>query len=419
MEQFSCTTYQIDKHYNEMTQESALCTGGLTLPIPLPNKSWEGPYSKCVDINLTTVPKAASRCNLNSVTKSDFEAQCLDPLGRGHGYKCVPFSGRWLFYPDDPDFPSYTVFIVYVVFCVLCCVLTVVLNLLNIILFMKSKKLQSCKTLVHACHMTFIDLLIGTVQLPLYIVLVFHSNEYSLKGNDIISYQKVKVIDEWYSRLDLLLLAASFMNLALLSIERCVAVIKPFWHMSKLTLRKLLLSVPAVWMYSLAVFFVYYYTVNKSFLFSFFAGFLFPTLIMTTCYMFIIYKMKITSKIEGSKTKNSKRNIENKVTRNLIVLIALFLLSWLPYFITMLLHRHKFYRHYDSVVVKSAIRWTKLLSYCHCFFDPILYAFSRPDIRKELVKLYTRRDITREESIKKMKTTRTTSLGLTNIASFK
>ncbi|XP_057313562.1 somatostatin receptor type 2-like [Hydractinia symbiolongicarpus] len=404
-DQFYCLTFQFDKHVNKLTQEEALCTGGLSLPIPLPeNKSWEGPYSQCIPAKLNATPKATSRCIPKDITKSSLNTNCSDPLDRSHKYSCVPSSGRWLFYPDTADFSSYTVLILFVALCITCCFFTVILNMLNIFICIKSKDLRTSKTIVYAFHMAVIDLLIGTVQIPLYIATVYNSNYRSFKGEYTMSQHTAKLVNTWFNRLDLLFLVASFTNLAFMSIERCVVVVKPFWHMRAITVTKVILSIPAIWAYTLTVFFLYYYALDEEYLFSLLSGFAVPTFLIVISYTVVIATMRTSRNKVGrdGQVQDLKRKTEQKVTTKLILLIVLFLLSWIPYLVLTFVYVDKIRSsHIDSVLIKSKLRWVKLLSYCHCFYDPILYSLSRPNIQREFRSVF--------------KGERTTSIGASKI----
>ena len=380
---------------NVFVNENALCTGGPVFPIPVPRSlPWLGPVTQCFNKTIYTAHiYGTSSCNVTKLSPSSFESICLDPLKRKHRYKCsksptfIPSSLHWNFLPGVPDFKAYKQMVLYLVLLSLVCFSTLLCNLLILFLLIKSEKLRHAKTTLYAGHMMTIDLIISIFLIPFYFLLIFNNNYYIFKGERIISETKHLQMEKWYDQMHFFFLTISFVNIAAMGLERCIAVILPFWHMRRVTFSFTKRTLPLIWMYTIIL------TLIKNFLmsnvyFHFTMGFALPA-----ATMFISYALMI-ARIHGMKGMNSaldarfhsqKQKQERAVTINLLILAIVFAISWLPYFILYFISASKkVIILLEDIEVRTGMRWAILATYFHCFLDGLLYILPRPNFRKEI-----------------------------------
>lgn len=122
--------------------------------------------------------------------------------------------------------------------------------------------------------------------------------------------------------------------------------------------------------------------------------FLPPLAVMITLYGYIFFKMSRQSRgracvAAGTGAYNQK---EHKLARSLVLVLALFIVCWLP------LHLIQAIRYYNqNIHVPSiALNFSILLSHANSMVNPVVYAFKIPKIRQEYRKIW-RRVIGREQ----------------------
>ncbi|KAI1884423.1 hypothetical protein AGOR_G00226250 [Albula goreensis] len=118
-----------------------------------------------------------------------------------------------------------------------------------------------------------------------------------------------------------------------------------------------------------------YYT---AFMFyTFLLGFFLPLTVICLCYLLIIIKVKSSGiRVGSSKRKRSER----KVTRMVSIVVAVFVLCWLPFYVF----------NVTSVtgninttpVLKSTFDFVVVLGYANSCANPILYAFLSENFKK-------------------------------------
>lgn len=118
-----------------------------------------------------------------------------------------------------------------------------------------------------------------------------------------------------------------------------------------------------------------YYTAFM--IYTFILGFFLPLLVISLCYVFIIAKVKSSGiRVGSSKRKRSER----KVTRMVSIVVAVFVLCWLPFYVF----------NVTSVagsisttpVLRSTFAFVVVLGYANSCANPILYAFLSENFKK-------------------------------------
>ena len=322
-------------------------------------------------------------CEATLISKSSASFLCLTISEFGlntFGVKCSSLES-WKFYAD-PLFSKYGIYILYAILGALIVLITFIMNFVILFAVATSKSFKSLNTVVYAVHMALIDLLLALSAQPMYLSLLVISQENWFHGYQLASEKVYKSISNWYDHIDFILINAQFANLAVLSAERCIAIFKPFFHLQSVTYVKCICSLAFVWVYTMLIYGIHFYAIEKqkAIYISFVLAYGIPTLVMISTYVIIIYEVRKAKKC-STNSSNSHRNQQMAVTIKLVKLIVVFLACWIPFFISFMLQLRS-----ASIEVIIANKWTKLLSYCHCFLDPILYSISHAEIRKEVRK---------------------------------
>ncbi|KAG7460168.1 hypothetical protein MATL_G00218580 [Megalops atlanticus] len=118
-----------------------------------------------------------------------------------------------------------------------------------------------------------------------------------------------------------------------------------------------------------------YYT---AFMFyTFFLGFFLPLTVICLCYLLIIIKVKSSGiRVGSSKRKRSER----KVTRMVSIVVAVFVLCWLPFYVFNVTSVTGSIN--TTPALKSTFDFVVVLGYANSCANPILYAFLSENFKK-------------------------------------
>ncbi|XP_068192132.1 somatostatin receptor type 5-like [Antennarius striatus] len=193
---------------------------------------------------------------------------------------------------------------------------------------------------------------------------------------------------------------ASTFCLTLMSIDRCLAVVRPIpsrkwrkpvvakalcvlvWVASFLTVLSVTIYAhvqedfntcnitwphpPKVW----AIVFILY-TASL--------GFFLPLLVISICYMLIVFKVRIAGLRVG---RGKGRRSERKVTRMVIVMVAVFVVCWLPFYTTNIVNLIYTIPEDNTTIYFILV----ILTYVNSSVNPFLYAFLSDNFRQNLQK---------------------------------
>nr|XP_047127199.1 LOW QUALITY PROTEIN: galanin receptor 2a-like [Hydra vulgaris] len=326
-----------------------------------------------------------SFCEPSRISKSSTTLLCLTTIN----FRLITFTAQcssyeyetWKFY-IEPLFPKYSIYVIYMIFGALIFLITTVINLAVLVAVETTKLYKSLNTAVYAMHMTLIDLLLALSAQVLHLSVTIIIEEGYFHRYILTSKNTFESILNWYNHIDFILINAQFANLALLSVERCFAIFKPYWHLQVVTPRKCIYSLALVWLYTIVVYVINFYTIDirKVQYISFVLAYGIPALIIILTFFIAIWKVRSAKKSSES-SYNFYKNQQLAVTVKLVKMLV-FLLCWIPFFACeMMLLRS------PNINVMIAAKWTKLLSYCHCIFDPILYSISNSEIKKGIKRI--------------------------------
>ncbi|KAM9819997.1 somatostatin receptor type 3 isoform 2-T2 [Syngnathus typhle] len=111
--------------------------------------------------------------------------------------------------------------------------------------------------------------------------------------------------------------------------------------------------------------------------YTFAVGFCGPLLVICMCYLLIVIKVRSVGK-RAQATSTRRRRSERKVTRMVVVVVAVFVLCWLPFYALNIVNL--------SVVLPGDLRglyfFVVALSYANSCANPILYAFLSDNFKR-------------------------------------
>ncbi|XP_033874437.3 trace amine-associated receptor 13c-like [Acipenser ruthenus] len=273
--------------------------------------------------------------------------------------------------------------------------LTVCGNLVVIISISHFKQLHTPTNLL-VLSLAVTDFLIGVIVMPFYMIQSIESCWYF---GDIYC--------SMHSIFSLLLTSVSISNLVFIAVDRYVAVCDPLLYSTKITIPITWLFVAVSWLFSLFYTMLITYFNNDAGLYScprdcltvfdatwglvdLVVTFVLPCSAMVTLYtkVFIVAKrharvIQQMSSADGSKSNIPKKS-ERKAAKTLGLVVAIFLLCWVPYYVYTVVEA---YIHFTSPpIVTNALTWIVYFNSC---MNPIIYALFYPWFKKSLELILT------------------------------
>ncbi|XP_050976760.1 trace amine-associated receptor 13c-like [Labeo rohita] len=271
---------------------------------------------------------------------------------------------------------------------------TVFLNLLVIISISHFKKLHTPTNLL-VLSLAVADLLIGLVM-PIEATRLIEMCWYF--GDTFCGL---------YSIFIAMLLSASLSNLALIAVDRYVAVCHPLLYPQKITMTKTLISICLSWVCSST--FNTAFVVNNGYfdmphriapcygecsvvmgfawrVTDLIMSFIFPCILIITLYLRIFYVVHqqvkvINTLMKGGKSENEgsvRRKTESKAALTLGIIVTVYLLCWIPYYICSI-----------SVISSATINLLTWVVYMNSGLNPMVYALFYPWFKKTIKHILT------------------------------
>ena len=251
-------------------------------------------------------------------------------------------------------------------------VFIVVGNLLIIVLFAENRRLRK-RGLFLVINMTFADLMLGTVSLPIYIYIVGESFQL-WKGGSPMS------LSIFYAIVDIIFSQASLISAAFISGERFYAIYWPFKHRT-LSMRAYRIIIVTVWALTLVIATLwstlFFLNSNKRAVYVWMPYVLILTFIICGCNIGTWRKFghgNIASQQQNRDSQNKR------LTKTLLFVSILALLTWLPLIIFNCL-----IVVYDVKIPGKFNRLVNIINYSNSFVNPVVYALRIPEFRQALV----------------------------------
>ena len=217
--------------------------------------------------------------------------------------------------------------------------------------------------------LAFADLLAGCVT-TLYVIIKCRSHFFTLSFA--------------FSLLDMFAGLSSVFHLAVISLERLHATLRPFRH-RQLSLKAYWVAMATSWILSLCVWiftFVfykmsprYYYSVNYIII-----TFSLTTSLLTTSFSYIL----IWVKRRRSQVRIFRQNQEARFSKTILIVTAASFITWMPFQCVVV-----FFFSSGRFIPSSGLLLIKLLRFSNSFVNFVIYFFRFPSYRKALFTLLT------------------------------
>lgn len=272
---------------------------------------------------------------------------------------------------------------VFLVLSSMLAVLIITGNSLVIAAYRKNTRLQT-RTNVFIVSLAMSDLLVGGISVPIWTYLTFVNYEQDLDG-----------FFEFFVNFDRVSALASIFHLTAISLERYMAISRPFDH-GMLSFRFYKYMVITAWitagaMTILSVFSKLFAFTAVSTVIVFTFGFLLQAVLMLTVYVRIFRTARaLIDRTPNSRTEESIRNRvreERKVALTVSVVTILFLLAWLPFFVMSMLGQFCMHCFPEGDARNTLVTFAKWMHYTNSGVNPLVYAFRDKEMRCSFMKL--------------------------------
>ena len=265
-------------------------------------------------------------------------------------------------------------------------VVIVTLNLCTIIVFVRNRNLRKRSTLL-VINLAVMDMFVGGIVSFLF----------SYYPGILCNLWKFDLFEFWLyftSVLANIFLFGSFINIAIIALERVHATFFPFRHR---VLKKCVygLIIGVVWVTSGLMTIAFEFLFHAFYLFL--TVFLICLLIMCVSYTSIVIKVRCSTQPQH----HGAASRERKLTMTLLMVTVVSLLLCLPYVIFryVCLSNLKIFSsmsHSELIHLNFALL---VLFYANCLVNPILYAIRMPEYRSAFLALFCKPQQQRQEAV--------------------
>ena len=250
-------------------------------------------------------------------------------------------------------------------------------NLLTIVLFAVNRRLRK-RSLFLVINMAFADLMIGAATLPIYIYSLGLFHQLWTGGWSIALNASSAILHAFFSQ-------ASLISAAFISGERFYAIYWPFKHrtLSMRAYRIIILTIWALALFITAIVSTSYFLISYKPAVYFWMPYVSILIfIICGCNIGIWRKFRL-----GNITSQLNRDSINKrLTKTLLFVSILALLSWLPLVIFNCL-----IVLYDIQIPWKYYYLASVINYSNSFANPVVYGLRIPEFREALVLCCLRR----------------------------
>ena len=255
----------------------------------------------------------------------------------------------------------------------------ITVNLLSIVLFITNRSLRT-RTMYLVINLTIVDMFVGGFS-SLYHLLLLECDIWEIHltlGLTII----IEFLCIWFP-------LTSLTNIAVISLERMHATIRPFRHR---LIKKWVygVTIAGVWvsaaMVSTAILILEVYVYGKEFLYLLQSYCFLCLLVICVSYSSIVVKFLCGAHPQH----HGAVRRQGKLTVTLFIMTIVSLLMWLPHAVFIFLDQtgiRKFLSSQESVRLDFSL---KILYFMNSLVNPIVYTIRIPEFRKALLLLFKR-----------------------------
>ena len=226
------------------------------------------------------------------------------------------------------------------------------------------------------CSLALSDLIVGLVSTPVW--LCWRMGIFPASFTSTVMGLTVNSVDMIGG-------VSSIGNLSAISIDRYFGIVYPLKHRCGMTKKKALVGVICAWVYGIGfavVFWVHALPISYFPVYTIIVAWGMPLIVMTTAYSIIFHTIRQSFLQASTLVKK-----EWKIAKTLILVTCLFALSWLPFFIYMILLHHctqcqDFFQGHSYILTI-----TKVLHFGNSSINPLVYAIFNKQFRSAFKKV--------------------------------
>ncbi|XP_068716621.1 D(1C) dopamine receptor-like [Montipora capricornis] len=302
-------------------------------------------------------------------------------------------------YESDDSWWDWRTF--FLVFFIIVMIVTIVGNSLICIAIYFDRRLHN-PTNWFIASLAVSDFLFASATLPFRILSI------------VTIIQHVWICKAWIW-MDMACAAASIANLAVISVDRHLKITKPFVYRRKMTNRRSFLAIGGVWLYAatlstlsiiawpgepgvqLTAYGICYNINKKFYMVVIIAGFLFPLIVLVTCYSIILRtiwiqfkkRQHMSANFSSKEDRHTRKSVQQefKVTKSIAIVLLIFTLCWAPFFIVFTIQQYDMsimVRHIPEVLYYLTFI---ILPNLNSALNPIIYGYFNTGIRSAFKKI--------------------------------
>lgn len=256
-------------------------------------------------------------------------------------------------------------------------------NTLVILAFKTYRKLRT-KTNYFVISLAIADILVALASMPIWGAYILHGPTW-----------QPETLTRFWTSVDILCGVASIINLASISIERCLCITRPLTYHVTMTSRRAICIILVNWLLAIimsTIKLVFYHWARPNYeLLITISCFFIPLAIMCVSYYLIFKAARYQARQIALVVKGGVRNFllstEVRAAKTLGVVMGTFIISWGPFFIMNLVYG---LCPDDSCISHEAVLVAKWMHYSNSFYNPIVYACMNKEFRSAFASIMFR-----------------------------
>lgn len=247
-------------------------------------------------------------------------------------------------------------------------------NFIFILSLWKTKSLQNPSNLLLG-NLAISDLVVGLVVQPMYV---------AYKGGEL-NGTYICFVHVSFSTSAWLAVGVSFLTLTTISLERYVAISKPFLYLTIIRKRNVAAVSVFIWLFGIVLVFSRFAGIG-SFLFHAVCSTIIVISFTTTTLFYIkIFRLARHHQKSIIEARKINDNIvqETKLTKTIGLVTGLFFLSYVPTLCIMLYYSIRGY----GLVVKTVYSWTDTALFINSSWNPLIYYIRNQEIRSAMLNM--------------------------------
>lgn len=254
-------------------------------------------------------------------------------------------------------------------------------NSLSIYLFIGNLRLRRLRTTILLLNLSFADLIVGSVTLPMYMALTWPGTNYALQKNQGFYMSFICI--------DVLTGFGSVFGLAVIALERVYSVFFPHHH--RRAKRKMyFVMITIIWGLTviqtlLRVLFDLQVISLEGFFSCVMISLTVSLIIICVAYIAVWIKVNIQQPRQVNRTTINDHKTEHKLAVTLAIITIIFIFTWMPFHILNIIMF--FCVDCRSFPIKY-VNFFKLLHYSNSLINPLVYSSRFPEFKRTLKTMF-------------------------------